>query len=143
MTIVTHASADGLDGPIYVEVDGAPPTGGLDDVYSGDTRGERIRPAARVLELAHDVYGDGLDLARRCARQAATRIADLGPGPVPDEVELQLAIKLDATLGAVLAKTGAEAQLQVTFRWKPGNGTPGNGTPGNGASGNGASGSGS
>jgi hypothetical protein len=102
---------------IYVEVDEVVPVGGIDDMYDGDTRGGA---AARVLEIAHDVYADGLDLARRCAQQAAQRLGDLGEGVKPHEVELQLAIKLDATLGAVLAKSGAEAQLQVTFRWKPG-----------------------
>ncbi|MFF4116177.1 CU044_2847 family protein [Streptomyces sp. NPDC001714] len=119
MAIVRGVATDGRDGPIYVEVDGAPGgTGGPDDVYLGiDTRGN---PAERVLEVARDVYADGLDLARRCARQAADRFADLGEGLKPDEVELQLSIKLDAELGAVLVKSGAEAQLQVTFRWTPG-----------------------
>ncbi|MEU9910829.1 CU044_2847 family protein [Streptomyces sp. NPDC051001] len=117
MTIVTGVAADGRDGPVYVEVDGVPAAGGVDDVYRGiDTRG----PADRVLEVARDVYADGLDLARRCARQAAQQLHDLGEGLKPDEVELQLSIKLDAELGAVLVKSGAEAQLQVTFRWNTG-----------------------
>lgn len=118
MAIVTGVTADGLDGPIYVEVDGVPAAGALGDVYKGvDTRGN---PAGRVLEVARDVYADGLDLARRCARQAAERLQDLGEGLRPDEVELQLSIKLDAELGALLVKSGAEAQLQVTFRWTTG-----------------------
>ncbi|MEU6371852.1 CU044_2847 family protein [Streptomyces sp. NPDC046909] len=118
MTIVTGVTADGLDGPVYVEVDAVADVGGPDDVYRGiDTRGN---PAERVLEVARDVYADGLDLARRCARQAADRLQDLGEGLKPDEVELQLSIKLDAELGAVLVKSGAEAQLQVTFRWRTG-----------------------
>lgn len=117
MTIVTGVTADGLDGPIYVEVDGVPAGGDLGDLYGGiPTRG----PADRVLEVARDVYADGLDLARRCARQAADRLHDLGEGVRPDEVELQLSIKLDAELGAVLVKSKAEAQLVVTFRWTPG-----------------------
>ncbi|WP_428952349.1 CU044_2847 family protein [Streptomyces sp. cg35] len=117
MTIVTVAGANGRETPLYIEVDEVTPEDGLDSVYGGLTRGN---PAARVMEIAHDVYDEGLDLARRCAAQAATKLAELGQGVRPDEVELQLAIKLDATLGAVLAKSGAEAQLQVTFRWKPG-----------------------
>jgi Tfp pilus assembly protein PilF len=119
MTIVTPAGTNEGRGaaPLYVEVDDVSAPDGLDAVLAGDTR---AHPAARVLEIAHDVYDEGLDLARRCAAQAAARLSDLGQGVTPDEVELQLAIKLDATLGAVLAKSGAEAQLQVTFRWKPG-----------------------
>ncbi|MFD4558745.1 CU044_2847 family protein [Streptomyces sp. NPDC058469] len=120
MAIVTRVAADGQDQqvPIYVEVDTAPLPGGLADMYDGiDTR---ENAAERVLAVARDVYGDGLELARRCARQAAGRLHDLGEGLTPDEVELQLSIKLDAELGAFLVKSGAEAQLQVTFRWTPG-----------------------
>ncbi|MFJ4843956.1 CU044_2847 family protein [Streptomyces sp. NPDC088733] len=80
-------------------------------------------PAPFVTDIARNVFSDGLEPARRCAQQAATRLGELGHGLTPDEVELQLAIKFDATLGAVLAKSGAEAQLQVTFRWKPGSGS--------------------
>ncbi|WP_329259848.1 HD domain-containing protein [Streptomyces sp. NBC_01478] len=120
MAIVTRVSTHGQDQqmPIYVEVDTAPVPGGLADMYDGiDTRESA---ADRVLAVARDVYGDGLELARRCARQAAGRLHDLGEGLTPDEVELQLSIKLDAELGAFLVKSGAEAQLQVTFRWTPG-----------------------
>ncbi|MCX5330652.1 CU044_2847 family protein [Streptomyces sp. NBC_00140] len=117
MTIVTRTAVEGLDGPIYVEVDAAPAADGLGEVFEGiDTRGGA---ADRVLELTRNVYQDGLELARRCAVQAARQLGDLGQGLKPDEVELQLSIKLDAELGAVLVKSGAEAQLQVTFRWTP------------------------
>ncbi|MGQ4429235.1 MULTISPECIES: CU044_2847 family protein [unclassified Streptomyces] len=120
MAIVTRVAADGQDGqvPLYVEVDTPLAPGGLDGLYDGiDTR---ENAAERVLAVARDVYDDGLELARRCARQAATRLHDLGEGLTPDEIELQLSIKLDAELGAFLVKSGAEAQLQVTFRWTPG-----------------------
>ncbi|MFD8306882.1 CU044_2847 family protein [Streptomyces sp. NPDC059690] len=119
MAMENGVATDDRDGPIYVEIDTVPgTTGSPDDVYHGiETRGDR---AQRVLDAAGSVYADGLDLARRCARQAADRFADLGEGLKPDEVELQLSIKLDAQLGAVLVKSGAEAQLQVTFRWTPG-----------------------
>ncbi len=35
----------------------------------------------------------------------------------PSEFEVQLAIKLDSQVGAILAKASAEAQLQVTMKW--------------------------
>jgi len=39
----------------------------------------------------------------------------------PDELEVQLAVRLDYELGAVLvAKGSAGAQLQVTMRWATG-----------------------
>ncbi|MEV6007775.1 CU044_2847 family protein [Streptomyces sp. NPDC051976] len=126
MTIVSGPGG-GLDGaaPIYVQID-APAPGGLGTGTSGGVAGvydgidTRANPATRVIEIARDVYADGLDLARRCAEQAATRFDTLADGARPDEIEVQLAIKMDASLGAVLVQTGAEAQLQVTFRWTPG-----------------------
>ncbi|MET7486561.1 CU044_2847 family protein [Streptomyces sp. NPDC005538] len=126
MAIVTRVAADGQkqERPIYVEVDNPPTPGELEEMgdlgalYDGMKTREGA--AERVLTVARDVYGDGLELARRCARQAAGRLHDLGEGLTPDEVELQLSIKLDAELGAFLVKSGAEAQLQVTFRWTPG-----------------------
>ncbi|GAA0458637.1 MULTISPECIES: CU044_2847 family protein [Streptomyces] len=103
--------------PVPVEVAAPPAADGLEAVYGGETtRG----PASRVLDIARDVYQDGLDLARTCAEQAREQLDRLSDAARPDEIELQLAIKLDASLGAVLASSGAEAQLQVTFRWQPG-----------------------
>jgi hypothetical protein len=109
---------DGPSGgaPLYIQVDG--PAAGAAGVYDGvDTR---ANPAERVLDAARDVYGDGLALARRLAEQAADSFAGMPRALRPAEIEMQLAIKLDASLGAVLVQTGAEAQLQVTFRWTPG-----------------------
>lgn len=127
MTIVSGpGGGHGAVAPIYVQIDsaalGAGGAGngaaGVAGVYDGvDTR---ANPATRVIEIARDVYADGLDLARRCAEQAAARFDTLAGGARPDEIEVQLSIKLDASLGAVLVQTGAEAQLQVTFRWTPG-----------------------
>lgn len=118
MAIVTHSAADGPGTPVYIEVDTAPPPDGLGGIYDGV--GTRANPAARVVDMTRDIYEDGLLLARTLAARAADRLGDLGEGLRPDEIELQLSLRLDAELGAVLVKSGAEAQLQVTFRWAPG-----------------------
>lgn len=101
--------------PVYVEVD-ASPAGPTGDVYAGvETRGA---PARRVAQLAHDVYEDGIALACQCAEIAATRFRALPDEVRPDQVEMQVGIRLDATLGAYVVQSKAEAQLQVTFRWQ-------------------------
>jgi hypothetical protein len=119
---------DGADGPIPVEVeavlvpastDGLHATDGLDLVYGDEAT--RDGAAQRVVRVARDAYTEGLDLARRCAAQAVRRFEALGEGVRPEEVEMQLAIKIDASVAA-LVKTGAEAQLQITLRWRPGSG---------------------
>lgn len=118
MVILVGPVPAGADGPIPVEVDtdldpDAPD--GLDLVYGDEET--RDGAARRVSRAARDVYSDGLDLARRCAAQAVRRFGDLDAGLRPDEIELQLAIKIDAGT-AFLVKSGAEAQLQITFRWQ-------------------------
>ncbi|MFE7124274.1 CU044_2847 family protein [Streptomyces sp. NPDC057617] len=137
MTVVVGPVAPGEDGPIPVVVgrgEHLPGPGGMpgpvpgsgyesgyDSVYEDEVT--RDGAAQRVIRVATDVYGDGLDLARRCASQAMRRLGDLGDGLRPDEIELQVSVTLDAGMAAVV-KAGAEAQLQVTFRWQPGGPAP-------------------
>ncbi|MCX4794949.1 CU044_2847 family protein [Streptomyces sp. NBC_01242] len=124
MAIAVGSVVPGEDGPIPVVVDaeaytsaGGPPTD-ADSLY--DLEETRDGGAARrALGAAGDLYGEGLDLARRCASQAMRRLGDLGEGLRPDEVELQVGITFEAGMAAVV-KAGAEAQIQVTFRWQPG-----------------------
>ncbi|MFF4355195.1 CU044_2847 family protein [Streptomyces sp. NPDC001530] len=109
---------EGADGPIPVEVDTDLDPAGSDDLDAiyGD-EATRAGAARRLVETAQDTYSDGLALARRCAALAARRFGELEEHLRPDEVELQLSIKVDAGL-AVLVKSGAEAQLQITCRWQ-------------------------
>ncbi|WP_326720702.1 MULTISPECIES: CU044_2847 family protein [unclassified Streptomyces] len=118
MVILVGPVPAGADGPIPVEVDAdlAPATSdGLDLIYGDEAT--RAGSARRVVEVARDAYGDGLDLARRCAAQAVVRFGELDEHLRPDEIELQLSIKVDAGVAA-LVKSGAEAQLQITFKWQ-------------------------
>ncbi|MFC9430828.1 CU044_2847 family protein [Streptomyces sp. NPDC056987] len=131
MTVIVGPVVPGEDGPIPVVVGpaGQPagPDGEFDAVYADEET--RDGAARRVLRVAADRYGDGLDLARRCASQAMRRLGDLGEGVRPDEIELQVSITLDAGGGLpAVAAAGAEAHLQFTFRWQPGD--PGDPTAG-------------
>ncbi|MFE4793851.1 CU044_2847 family protein [Streptomyces sp. NPDC056708] len=123
MAVIVGSTAPGEDGPIPVVVDAqtfAPtgePAGGF---YNSDETRGGADTARRVLNSAGDLYGDGLDLARRCASQAMRRLGELGEGMRPDEIELQVGITFEAGMAAVV-KAGAQAQIQVTFRWQPGN----------------------
>jgi hypothetical protein len=110
-----YARPDGSVTAIYVEVDEPPPGDGTSIYAEQDTRGA----ADRAIALARDVFDEGVELARACAARVADALTTL-PGGVrpPDEFELQLAIRLDAQLGAVLTKASAGAQMQVTLRWQ-------------------------
>jgi len=98
---------------IYIEVDTVPevkPGWGNDDV--------RNRAAERAVAVARDILGEGVELAKSCARRFTEGLNELGEDLAPDEIELQLGITLDAEFGAMVAKTKAGAQVQVTMRWR-------------------------
>lgn len=122
MAILVGPVPAGADGPIPIQVEiepGSPAPDGLGAVYGDEkTRG---RASQRVVQSARDAYTDGIDLARRCAAQAVQRFSELSDELRPDEIEMQLAIKVDAGVAA-LVTSKAEAQLQITFRWRTGGG---------------------
>lgn len=99
--------------PVLIEVDEVPPKQ-VDDVY-GPARGGR---SEKVLDAAGGLFNDGLQLARSCATEAVQAINQAGDAVRPHEFQVALAIKLDAEVGAVLAKSRAGAQLQVTMTWR-------------------------
>ncbi|WP_078491244.1 CU044_2847 family protein, partial [Streptomyces sp. SPB074] len=107
--------------PIFVDT-------GVPAPREGDSLWDDVRArgngAERVGAVVRDSYGDALALAERCARQAAARFNALGRAVRPEEVELQLAIRVEAGGTIGLAKSSAEAQLQLTFRWAPGRTAP-------------------
>jgi hypothetical protein len=111
MSIVAVASDDETSPTIFIEVAEPPAaaTGWEDD---------KVRDASeKVVRVARDMLGDGVQLARACAQRFTAGLEELGESVAPDEVELQLGITLDAELGAILAKTKTSAQLQITLRW--------------------------
>lgn len=98
---------------IYVEMDQV-----ADSISAyGDMRGP-TDAAKKVVAAARDVYGDAMDLARNCAVRVIDGIKAMDDATRPDEFEVKFAIKFDSQVGAVLAKMGTEAQLQVSMKWK-------------------------
>ena len=109
MPIVENRSIhDGEEYVVYIEVDEVPQAG---SPY------ENLRGSDRVVTAARDLFGDGLELARYCATHVVENIKKMGSAVRPEEFQVQLAIKLDSEVGAVIAKTTAGAQLQVTMKW--------------------------
>jgi len=107
--VETKHEINGQKVEINIEMDAAPSA----KTPYGATRGAK----ETVVESARDYFADGMALARHCAAGMVESMQALGAAVRPDEVELQLAIKLDAQAGAVLTKLGAEAQLQVKLKW--------------------------
>ncbi|AZM62610.1 MULTISPECIES: CU044_2847 family protein [unclassified Streptomyces] len=65
-------------------------------------------------------FTTALEQVRSAAALTVHRMRDLPQRP--DEVTVEFGIQLDAEVGAVLARTGAQGHLQVQLTWRNDNG---------------------
>lgn len=79
---------------------------------------QNLRDGETALARTSELFEKGMDLARHCAAKVVENMKNMGDATRPDEFQLQFAVKLDTQVGAVLAKAGTEAQLQMTMTWK-------------------------
>ena len=100
---------DGKETVFYIEVDKLPA-----EQRSYETRG----PVEDALKKTHGIFTSAMDLIHDCAGQVAQTLNTLNQDVGFSELEVQLSMKFDASVGvAVIAQTSAEAQLQVTMKW--------------------------
>jgi len=111
--IKSTSEVEGEQIDIYIEVDEEPEVLDSDNPYQ-DVR-ESI--AKKAIKAVGNVFGDGLALSRRCAREVIHSVNQMDDEVKPNEFEVQLAIKLNTEVGAALTKLGGEAQMQVTMKW--------------------------
>lgn len=98
---------------IYIEVDNLP---FVKSPYENVRGGEATK---EVITAAGDLFGDAMKLTRNCAKQIVDSVKKMDEAIRPEEFEVKLAIKLDAEVGAVIAKASTGAQIEVTMKWKP------------------------
>ena len=99
-------------GTVVVEVDDAASTNGPGLINGGVRRG--LSPAELVGRADQTV-----EAALGRVRPAAVAVVDAlrGMADAPDEVEVTFGIRLSGEVGAVIAKTAAEANFEVKLRW--------------------------
>ncbi len=119
MSVIQNITTiDGEEVVILIETDDIILTD--ENEWRGDDdseEGER-RKDSKIVESARDLFGEGLRLAQSCAIRVVDSMKTMNEAVKPHEVELQLGIKLDTEVGAVLAKTSTEAQIQITLTWE-------------------------
>jgi hypothetical protein len=111
--IKSTSEVDGEQIDIYIEVDEAPQVADSDNPYQ-DVRESLAKKAVKAVG---NVFGDGLALSRKCAKEVIRSINQMDEEEKPNEFEVQLAIKLNSEVGAAVTKFGGEAQMQVTMKW--------------------------
>ena len=67
--------------------------------------------------ITTDAFSKGMELVRACAEQVAATVSAVSEKARPSQVEVELAIKLSAEAGAMIAKSAGEAQLKVKLQW--------------------------
>lgn len=80
----------------------------------------RAARPGQALQKARASFEDALSEVRTAAQATLRHFQELGP----DEVELKFGVKLDATAGAVIAKTGVQAHFEVKLKWQREPGPP-------------------
>lgn len=103
--LVEYELADGSR--LLVEVDEA----SAGPVMRGGRGEDLVTKAEGTLEQALHRIGPATAAAFEQLRQVANP---------PDEIEIEFGIKLSADLGAIVARTGGEANFQITLRWRHG-----------------------
>ncbi|MFF9405715.1 CU044_2847 family protein [Streptomyces anandii] len=74
--------------------------------------------ASDVVARATGSFAAALEQVRAAAALTVRRMRDLPQRP--DEVTVEFGVQLDAEVGAVLARTGAQGHLQVQLTWRRG-----------------------
>lgn len=69
-------------------------------------------------EQIREAFKSARDLITTCAVSVSETMQKMTVAARPSEWEVELGIKFNAELNAILAKTQGEAQLQVTLRWQ-------------------------
>lgn len=102
--------ATGGEVQIQIEVDDASPQAFERQEDYGSVRG----PLAPLVERP---FAKGMELIRACAEEVAATVQRVSAAARPSEVEVELGVKFDGEVGAVISRTGIEAHLQVTLKW--------------------------
>ncbi len=75
----------------------------------------RANRAGRVLDEARVTFENAVADVRDAAAAALTQFTSMTRAP--DEVELKFGIKLNAEVGAVIARTGVQGQFEIKLKW--------------------------
>jgi hypothetical protein len=108
-------------GRVAVEVDDATALAAADGA-EGDGGWVAKGPARRIAGgtlIAH--ASTSLDEAMTTVRAYAASIDEMmrGLAVAPDEVSVELGLRLAGSAGFVIAKAGAESQVRIALTWKP------------------------
>lgn len=88
------------------------------EVHETITTGGRTKVGAgtKVIEKSAEQIDEAVEVAKRVAGRAAQQFGTMDHRP--DEVQFKLGLKFTAEAGALIAKTSAEGNIEITLTWK-------------------------
>ena len=63
------------------------------------------------------LFSKGMRLIRSCAEQVSEAVQEVSGAARPQAVEVKFGVKLSGETGALIAKTGTAAHMEVTLKW--------------------------
>lgn len=94
------------DDVIKIEIDTTPKQGEV----------EAVRPR-EIAEHAQDAFDQAMHAAQASAEKFIQMVKNLSQKP--SKVEIEFGLKLDAEVGAMVAKASTDAHYKVTLSWEP------------------------
>ena len=116
--MTAHADIDAILGRLDELLDSAP------SLHDLEHHRLLLVAARRRRALALDVPGRMVAAERMAAAGAMAapvlmaKVRDVAEGP--DEVEIEFGLKLSTEMGAIIARTGGEANFRICVRWSRG-----------------------
>jgi len=102
---------------IFIEVEEEAPRWRTPGSYSPPMQGDLGPKEADESSLVTTAFSKGMRLIRTCAEQVSETVRQVSTAARPQEVEVKFGVKLTTEAGAFIAKTGTEAQMEVTLKW--------------------------
>ena len=111
---------DGQEVEIFIEVGDLVDTQALLPRHDGQFPHDPLGAAQEGVHQVKNAFASARDLIGACASNVSEAVLRMADKTRPSEWEVQIGIKFNSELNAILAKSQGEAQLQVTLRWQQG-----------------------
>lgn len=111
---------NGQEVEVFIEVGDLVDTQTLLPRHDGASSQDPLGVAQGGAHQVKNAFVSARDLIGACASNVSEAVLKMTEKTRPTEWEVQIGIKFNSELNAILAKSQGEAQLQVTLRWQQG-----------------------
>lgn len=70
------------------------------------------------IEKSEKQFNQSIDVLKNVSSSVISKLNETKDNLKPDEIEVKVGLKFSAELGAIIAKSSMEGNLEVTIKWK-------------------------